>query len=240
MDDKEIVRLSNISYEKDGNTILKNISGTFFEKKITVIVGPSGSGKSTLLSLINGLKSHTAGEIMIGDKNIDSFNPIALRRDIQLVSQNATMINGSVKENLSLPLSLQNETMSDEEAKSFLEDVNLPTTFLNKDSRDLSGGEKQKLSLARALVSQPKIMLLDEVTSALDTHSKKAIESLLVKINQKHSVTMIWVTHDINQALSISDYVWLMMDGHIVESTETKNIKQSSNQYVKRFLGEDL
>lgn len=231
------VELKNVGYEIEGSKILNKVNGEIYHGKITTIIGPSGAGKSTLLSFINALNSPTEGDIFIDGYLINEYEVIKLRRKVQLVSQEATMINGTVKDNLELPLSLQNKTMTDEEAESFLEDVDLPISFLNKNSKELSGGEKQKLSLARSLVTKPIVMLLDEVTSALDRSSVEAIESLLTLINKKHNVTMIWITHDINQAIRMSDYIWVMMNGEVVETGTSEEIRHTTNEKVKKFIG---
>ncbi|MBM6629987.1 phosphate ABC transporter ATP-binding protein [Mammaliicoccus vitulinus] len=238
MESDVAVQFKNVEYEINNSKILKEINGVFIQGKLTSIIGPSGAGKSTLLTLINLLKSATKGEILVGGKTIDSYDPMELRRKVQLVSQEATMIKGTVKDNLELPLILQNKNMTDEEAEQYLENVDLSTSFLNKNSKELSGGEKQKLSLARALVNKPSVILLDEVTSALDRNSKQAIELLLQKIKREHNVTMIWITHDINQALRMSDYVWVMKNGEVVETNTVEEIENSKNTDVKSVIGE--
>ncbi len=237
MSEQVDVEFKNIGYEIEGSKILNKVNGKIYQGKITTIIGPSGAGKSTLLSFINALNSPTEGDIFIDGHLINEYEAIKLRRKVQLVSQEATMINGTVKDNLELPLTLQNRTMTDKEAEGFLKDVDLPISFLNKNSKELSGGEKQKLSLARSLVTKPSVMLLDEVTSALDRSSVEAIESLLTLINKKHDVTMIWITHDVNQAIRMSDYIWVMMNGEVVEIGTSEEIRHTTNKKVKKFIG---
>ncbi len=237
MSEQVDVEFKNIGYEIEGSKILNKVNGKIYQGKITTIIGPSGAGKSTLLSFINALNSPTEGDIFIDGHLINEYEAIKLRRKVQLVSQEATMINGTVKDNLELPLTLQNRTMTDKEAEGFLKDVDLPISFLNKDSKELSGGEKQKLSLARSLVTKPSVMLLDEVTSALDRSSVEAIESLLTLINKKHDVTMIWITHDVNQAIRMSDYIWVMMNGEVVEIGTSEEIRHTTNKKVKKIIG---
>lgn len=237
MSEQVDVEFKNIGYEIEGSKILNKVNGKIYQGKITTIIGPSGGGKSTLLSFINALNSPTEGDIFIDGHLINEYEAIKLRRKVQLVSQEATMINGTVKDNLELPLTLQNRTMTDKEAEGFLKDVDLPISFLNKNSKELSGGEKQKLSLARSLVTKPSVMLLDEVTSALDRSSVEAIESLLTLINKKHDVTMIWITHDVNQAIRMSDYIWVMMNGEVVEIGTSEEIRHTTNKKVKKFIG---
>ena len=129
MSEQVDVEFKNIGYEIEGSKILNKVNGKIYQGKITTIIGPSGAGKSTLLSFINALNSPTEGDIFIDGHLINEYEAIKLRRKVQLVSQEATMINGTVKDNLELPLTLQNRTMTDKEAEGFLKDVELPISF---------------------------------------------------------------------------------------------------------------
>ncbi|WP_138417698.1 phosphate ABC transporter ATP-binding protein [Aquibacillus sediminis] len=219
-----------------GDTILKNITGMFPEGQITTIVGPSGAGKSTLFKLCNGLQSPDAGEIMISDKPIVDYEPIELRRHVGIALQQATMIRGDVMENLNLPQQLQGKQITEQRAKELLEVVGLKQDILHRDSKDLSGGQRQKLSIARTLVNYPKILLLDEITSSLDRVSQQDIEHLIQKINKKYGTTMVWITHNLEQALTIGNYTWVMMEGEVVETGESSLLKDPKDKRVKQFV----
>src|SRR5690606_12684608 len=123
-----------------------------YEGTITTLVGPSGAGKSTLLKLCNGLLSHDSGEIYIKGKDIHSYEPVQLRRIVGIALQNAPMVSGTVLQNLALPLKLQSKKLEEKTAKELLDDVGLEAEFLHRDVRDLSGGQRQKVSIARTLV----------------------------------------------------------------------------------------
>ena len=123
------------------------------------------------------------------------------------------MIAGTVLENLALPRTLQGQNFAKEEAIQYLEDVGLNESFLHQSTNDLSGGQRQKVSIARTLINKSSILLLDEITSALDRQSVQDIEKLIVTINKKYNVTMIWITHNLQQALTIGHYTWVMMNG---------------------------
>lgn len=233
---EEVIRFEHIHYEVDKLSILKNITGGIYKGKITTLVGPSGAGKTTLLKMCNGLISPTAGDIYINDKKIDSFIPTELRRNVGIVLQSAPIIRGTVFENLSLPRTLQNSKLLEDEAVSFLEDTGLDKSFLNRQATDLSGGQRQKLSIARTLINHSKILLLDEITSALDPTSVHEIEQLILKINQKYNTTIIWITHNIQQAKEIGDYTWVMMNGQLIESGESNLLLDSSNQRIQEFV----
>ncbi|HJF34104.1 MAG TPA: phosphate ABC transporter ATP-binding protein [Sporosarcina psychrophila] len=226
----------NVNYSIDDVHILKNITGSFPKGKITTLVGPSGAGKTTLLKLCNGLISPTSGEIYIHEKPILTYEPIELRRHFGIALQSAPMVKGTVFHNLALPLELQGEKMPEQNAVEILEDVGLDKQFLHRKTDDLSGGQRQKVSIARTLINRSEILLLDEITSALDRSSLHEIEELIVKINRKYGVTIIWITHNLQQALSIGDYTWVLMDGKVIETGKSDLLKSPTNEFVKQFV----
>ena len=226
----------NVNYSIDDVHILKNITGSFPKGKITTLVGPSGAGKTTLLKLCNGLISPTSGEIYIHEKPILTYEPVELRRHVGIALQSAPMVKGTVFHNLALPLELQGEKMPEQNAVEILEDVGLDKQFLHRKTDDLSGGQRQKVSIARTLINRSEILLLDEITSALDRSSLHEIEELIVKINRKYGVTIIWITHNLQQALSIGDYTWVLMDGQVSETGKSDLLKSPTNGSVKQFV----
>lgn len=233
---KSAIHFSKVHYSIDDVHILKGITGSFPKGKITTLVGPSGAGKTTLLKLCNGLNSPTEGEVYFDHTKISEYDPSELRRHVGIALQNAPMISGSVMKNIALPLELQGKQMSEKEAISFLEDVGLDKQFLHRKVKDLSGGQRQKVSIARTLVNRPNILLLDEITSSLDKASLIEIEELIVKINRKYKVSIIWITHNLQQAVSIGDYTWVMMDGQVIETGESSILSSPTNETVKRFV----
>ena len=231
-----VIQLNHVNYFEGDVHILKDITGSFPEGKITTLVGPSGAGKTTLFRLCNGLISPKSGEIYIKNKPITDYEPTTLRRNIGLALQSATMISGTVFSNLALPLTLQGKQLKEEKAKELLRDVRLDEEFLYRNVKDLSGGQRQKVSVARTLVNRPKVLLLDEITSSLDRVSQQDIEELIVKINQKYRTTIIWITHNLQQALSVGDYTWVMMNGEVVETGETSLLDNPQDERVKQFV----
>lgn len=230
------IRFENVCFKKNDMQILNEVSGVFYEGRITTIVGPSGAGKTTVLKMCNGLISPTSGEIFIHGKNINEFPPTTLRKHVGIALQNAPLIRGTVYDNLSLPMNLQNKILLEEEAISILEDVGLNSKILYRDSHDLSGGQKQKVSIARTLVNKPEILLLDEITSSLDPNSTHEIEQLILKINEKYNVTIIWITHNLEQAMEIGDFSWVMMNGQLIESGKSSLLQSSSNKKIQEFV----
>ncbi|WP_397540160.1 ATP-binding cassette domain-containing protein [Rummeliibacillus pycnus] len=230
------IHFHNVDFEVNGQKILQQVTGSFPTGEITTLVGPSGAGKTTLLKLCNGLISPTTGEIYIDNEPITSLNPVSLRRHVGMALQSAPMIKGTVYTNLSLPKTLQGLSLSCSEAISFLEDVGLDASFLNKDASDLSGGQRQRVSIARTLVNKSDILLLDEITSALDRTSIKEVEELIIKINQKYNVTIIWITHNLEQAIKIGHYTWVMINGQVIETGESTLLTNPTKEIVKRFV----
>jgi len=165
------IHFHGVDYSIDNIHILKSITGSFPKGKITTLVGPSGAGKTTLLKLCNGLISPTSGDIFIDNKPLSTYEPVELRRHVGMALQNAPMIKGTVLQNLALPLELQGKQLTTQQAIRILEDVGLDEHFLQQKTADLSGGQRQKVSIARTLINRSNILLLDEITSALDRTS---------------------------------------------------------------------
>ncbi|AQQ54944.1 ABC transporter ATP-binding protein [Planococcus lenghuensis] len=229
------VDFRDVHYSIGDTPILKGVTGSFPDGKITTVVGPSGAGKSTLLKLCNGLISPDRGTIFIQETPIDRISPIRLRQIVGIALQDAPMIEGTVADNLAVPRKLKGEDLTAEEAETALADVGLLRDFLNRNSQELSGGQRQKVSIARTLVNRPDILLLDEITSSLDRTSQREIEELIRAINRKFGVTIIWITHNLDQALRIGDYTWVMMDGEVAESGEHV-LEYPAAQRVQQFL----
>lgn len=145
MEPKQAIRFDHVDYKIDDTKILKDINHGFNQGEITTLVGPSGAGKTTLIRLCNGLISPTKGRIYIHDQPIDEYNPVDLRKKVGMVMQGVTMLKGTVRENLAIPLKLQDKTLTDEEASRLLDMVGLPASFLDKNSNSLSGGQKQRI-----------------------------------------------------------------------------------------------
>ncbi|TDL30889.1 phosphate ABC transporter ATP-binding protein [Jeotgalibacillus sp. S-D1] len=233
---KPAIHFHEVDYGVEDASILSKITGSFPKGRITTLVGPSGAGKTTLLKLCNGLISPQAGEIYIQGKNINEFAPVELRKSVGMALQSAPMVAGTVMNNLGLPLEIRGEKLSEEDGINLLHDVGLNEDVLNKKVKDLSGGQRQKVSIARTLVNRPDILLLDEITSSLDVTSLKEIEELIVKINQKYGTTIIWITHNLQQALTIGNYTWVMMKGKVIETGESELLESPVNEQVRRFV----
>jgi putative ABC transport system ATP-binding protein len=233
------IEFQNVSksfkHQKEELKVLKGISGKVNKGRILTLIGPSGSGKSTILSLCNLLQTPDNGEIIIAGRDIREWDVQELRRQVGIAFQSAPMIDGTALDNLTLPAQLQGKTL--ENPKMYMDYVGLSEDLLTRDAKELSGGQKQRLSFARTLVNEPSILLLDEVTSALDSISAHEVEELILRINRERNTTILWVTHDLAQAERVGDDTWLIMDGVLVEAASTSEIfSNPHDERTKEFL----
>ncbi|MCQ6276995.1 phosphate ABC transporter ATP-binding protein [Bacillus sp. V3B] len=237
--DKIEIQLVNVGKlfknQKEAVHVLKGISGNITKGKIVTIIGPSGSGKSTILSLCNLLQTPDEGEVRIHGKEVREWDIQELRRKVGIAFQAAPMMQGTALENLSLPARLQGKILDNPE--KYMKYVGLSEGLLSREAKELSGGQRQRLSFARTLVNEPSILLLDEVTSALDSISAREVEELIVRINRERHTTILWVTHDFSQAERVGDETWLVMDGNLIEAAPTKQFFSEPKEVrTKEFL----
>lgn len=226
----------DVSMRRGEQQVLKQISGEFPKGKITTLVGPSGAGKSTLLKLCNGLLSPDEGTITTLGTSLRDWEPVELRTRVSMALQSAPMISGTVEENLTLPYALQGAEVDVDKMKRIIKEVGLDVDYLQRDSRDLSGGQRQKVSIARTLLMEPDILLLDEITSSLDRASRQEIEELIQHIHNTFGTTIIWITHNLEQAQRIGHYTWVMMEGELVEQGESALLENPQNERVRQFV----
>tara|TARA_B100000787_G_C16197741_1_gene302173 strand:+ start:1170 stop:1904 length:735 start_codon:yes stop_codon:yes gene_type:complete len=224
------IKIKNISILLNDRIILRNINCQINDKSITAILGPNGAGKSLLLQTINGLTPILNGEITYNLRQLDDN----IRKKQAMVFQSPTLLRRTVLGNMEFVNSInKNTNMLD--VKSILKKVGLEA-FNNKPARLLSGGEKQRLSLARALLIQPKLLLLDEPTANLDPYSLKLIEDLISEENSK-GTTIILTTHDMSQAKRLASDIIFINKGEILEQTQAKIFfKEPQTIEAKRYL----
>ncbi len=197
-------------------SIVTDISLNVFCGEMLGIVGASGSGKSSLLRLLNRLDEPTSGTVFLDGQDYRQFSPRELRRRIGMVTQRPFLFPGSVAGNIRFGPLQRGEVLGDEDIARLLERVGL-AGFAGRDIANLSGGEQQRVSLARALANRPEILLLDEPTSALDEQAKAGIEQLICRLVKDASLTCVMVTHDRDQARRMCDRVALMEAGRLIQ-----------------------
>ena len=203
-------KLQDVKY-KD---ILEIDNLTINEGEITCIVGRSGGGKSTFLRLLNNMVSPDEGNILFKGEDVSEYNPIKLRREVLMLPQNPVIFSGSIRDNFNITLNYNNEyAMADEKYVKLLDKVGLEGHALEEDAENLSGGEKQRLALARILILDPDILLLDEPSSALDEETERLIIEMLVECIKTKNGTMVMVTHSKEIANKYGDRVITINEG---------------------------
>lgn len=224
---KEILKIENLNLEIGTVKILKDISFTVQKKEIIALLGPSGSGKSSLLKSINMLNTPSCGQIKYHNNDIQEISPMALRKKIGYVLQKPTLFGNDVMENLKYPCELHQKVFDINLVEFYLKKVNLKPDILEKKPNELSGGEQQRISLVRTLLLEPEIILLDEVTSALDEDNTLLIEELIKYENENNEMTVIFISHNNEQAKRLAQKVIYMEEGVIKEfTTVTKFFKE--------------
>jgi putative ABC transport system ATP-binding protein len=187
------------------------------ENIVTCILGQSGSGKTTLLRLLNNLKIPDRGIVYYNDNDILDIDPVSLRRQVIMLSQNPVVFDGTIRENLNLALEFkEKERVSDDILNKYLEISNLNKS-LDTNAKNLSGGEKQRLSLARVLLSDGEVYLLDEPSSSLDDETERFVIKSIVDFAKKNNKTVIMVTHSVKIAEEYGDDIIRINKGSVID-----------------------
>ncbi len=233
------ISIKNISKAFDGKLVLNNVSLEIADGELLVLLGPSGCGKSTLLRIIAGLETLDNGEIFIGEKRIDRLEP--KERDVALVFQNYALYpHMSVAKNLAFPLTIS-KTKKNEKQKKVIEVAQLLGLLdkLSQRPATLSGGERQRVALGRAIIREPALFLLDEPLSNLDAELRARMRKEIVSLQKRVGRSMIHVTHDQTEALTMADKIALLRDGSLVQvGTPQEIYKNPANIFAAGFIGQ--
>ncbi len=237
--DTKVIDLKNISKQYDGETVLHDINLYIRDKEFVTLLGPSGCGKTTTLRIIGGFETPDEGKVLFEGKEINDLPPN--KRHINTVFQKYALFpHLNVYENIAFPLRIKKtpENEIKERVTEMLKMVAL-SGFENKDVSTMSGGQQQRVAIARALISHPRVLLLDEPLGALDLKLRKDMQVELKNIQQRIGITFIYVTHDQEEALSMSDTIVVMADGEIQQiGTPTDIYNEPKNAFVADFIGE--
>lgn len=209
-----LLDFQDVSFANDGKSILRNVSFVAEAGDFISIVGFSGSGKSTLLRLCGHLISPTTGDIFYKGVNMTGYSPTELRKSIACCSQTPYLFGSTVKDNLDFPFSIRNMPFNEGRVKELFSLFNISPSFLNADVQNLSGGEKQRISLIRTLLFLPEVLLLDEVTSSLDADNTRMVEDAISSLN-KIGITVLWITHDPEQSQKYANKIITLEAGEI-------------------------
>ena len=224
-----------------GNVGLKNIDLTINESEITVFIGPSGSGKTTLLKMINRLEDNTTGEVKINGKNVKEYDIHKMRWDIGYALQQVALFpHMNVEENIAIVPELKKWKKEKINARidELLHMVGLePEKYRKRKPSELSGGEAQRVGIARALAADPKIILMDEPFSALDPITRASLQEDVKKLQKQINKTIVFVTHDIEEAFLLGDKICIIQDGELIQTgTKQEIISNPKNDFVKKFI----
>lgn len=235
------LKIENVTKKYNKKTVLNNVSFEVFDGEFLSILGPSGCGKTTLLKILIGIEECTEGKILKDDIDITNYDPA--NRGMGIVFQNYALFqNMTVLNNVmyALNLKIKDKEKAREESMKMIKLVNMEE-HINKYPHELSGGQQQRVAIARTLVLKPDIILFDEPMSALDADNRLSLRQELKKIQKKMKTTMIYITHDQEEAFSLSDRVMVMREGNIEQlDTPNKVFNKPANEYVRKFVTKHL
>ncbi len=240
-----MIQLNNVCKTYDGATmVVKNLSLEIASGELVVLVGESGCGKTTTMRMINRLEDPTSGTILIDGQDIKNVNPIDLRRNIGYVIQKVGLFpHLTVGQNIGVVPRLTKNDPSKiaQRTVELLDMVDLPhESYLNRYPNELSGGQQQRVGVARALANDPDIVLMDEPFSALDPITRGQLQNELLKLQEELHKTIVFVTHDIDEAIKIGDKIAVMQDGNIVQyDTPESILKNPASSFIESFVGRD-
>lgn len=236
---KKLIQFKNIVKEFDGQIVLKGVNLDIYENEFVTLLGPSGCGKTTLLRILGGFLEPTEGKIIFDGQDISQVPPY--KREINTVFQKYALFpHMNVYENIAFGLKIkkQSKDVIEQKVMRMLSLVGLEG-FEKRNVTLLSGGQQQRVAIARALVNEPEVLLLDEPLGALDLKLRKEMQHELKKIQKEVGITFIFVTHDQEEALTMSDKIVVMKDGEIQQiGTPEEIYNEPENEYVARFIGE--
>jgi putative ABC transport system ATP-binding protein len=207
-----LFELEDVSYLRGGKLVLREVSARI-PVGASSVFGPSGSGKSTLLRLLDRLADPDSGRVIYEGRDVRELDPLELRREVSLVPQLPALIDGTVHDNVAFGPRLAGHSF---DTRGCLELAGLDPSFEDRDASKLSVGEQQRVMLARALALEPRVLLLDEPTSALDAAARDAVEVALRGLRARTSISLVVVTHDIEQARRLAEYVVRLDAGRVV------------------------
>ncbi len=236
---KKLIQFKNIVKDFDGQLVLKGINLDIYENEFVTLLGPSGCGKTTLLRILGGFLNQTEGQVIFDNTEISHVPPY--KREINTVFQKYALFpHMNVYDNIAFGLKIKKEPKDiiEQKVQRMLKLVNLED-YAKRNVTELSGGQQQRIAIARALVNEPMVLLLDEPLGALDLKLRKEMQHELKKIQQEVGITFIYVTHDQEEALTMSDKIVVMKDGEIQQiGSPTDIYNEPINEFVAKFIGE--
>lgn len=242
MEEQSIIRLEGVFKSYRDNKILKDFNLDIKKGEFLTIIGSSGCGKTTILKLINGLLTPDDGKIYVGGEDISKVNQIELRRSIGYVIQGVGLFpHMNVRKNISyVPNLTKRESKREIELKveKLIKVVGLSEDMLNRYPSELSGGQRQRIGIARALAASPSILLMDEPFGAVDEITRKLLQEEILRIYKDLNVTIIFITHDIKEALKLGTRVLVMDKGEVIQLDAPQEIIENPRtNFVRQLIG---
>ena len=226
-----LFRFADVAVTVEGRDLIQRLTVDLRSGGVTAITGPSGAGKTTMLRLCNRLEIASRGRVFYRQEDMLEIDPLQLRRRVGMVFQRPALFGGTVRDNLAVA----RPRLADSDYTAALRQVRLDSELLNRPAATLSGGEAQRLCLARTLLTEPEVLLLDEPTSALNEGPKLAFERLERELAERE-VGVVWVTHDLAQVRRLADDVLVLDDGRLIESGDVSVI---DSPVVQAVLGKE-
>ncbi|MBN7276183.1 betaine/proline/choline family ABC transporter ATP-binding protein [Lactobacillus acetotolerans] len=230
-------------YPKSKTPAVEDINIKIKKGDFCCFIGTSGSGKTTLMRMINRMNSITKGDVYIEGKNVKDFNPVSLRRHIGYVIQsNGLMPHMTIRDNIILVPKLLKwpQAKLDVKAKELIKLAELPESYMDRYPSELSGGQQQRIGVVRALAADQNLILMDEPFGALDPITRENLQDLVQRLQTKFGKTIVFVTHDMDEALKLATQIVVLHDGHkIQEGTPDDILQHPANDFVRNLIGED-
>lgn len=235
------VELQNVSKFYGEDKVVDEVSFHVNQGEIFVLIGPSGCGKTTTLKMINQIVPHTSGRILVRGKDVTELDTVELRRSIGYVIQYIGLLpHLTIQDNIAFVLQLKKcpKKMQRERAMELIETVGLPVSYLDRYPRELSGGQQQRVGVARALAADPEILLMDEPFGAVDPVTREQLQNELLRLQETIQKTIVFVTHDIQEAFKMGNRIGIMRGGKLVTIGTAMDIVKERDEFIRSFIGQ--
>jgi osmoprotectant transport system ATP-binding protein len=238
---EKIIEFRHVKKDYGDNTVIKDLSFSVEKGDFVTMIGSSGGGKTTTLKMVNALIEPTAGDILVEGTDIRDCDPVQLRRSIGYAIQGSVLFpNMTVEENIAYVPNLLNKKDKIRTAQAvdkWMKIVGLDPSMKERYPDELSGGQQQRVGIARALAASPHILLMDEPFGAVDEITRSALQDEIMRIHRETQITILFVTHDIQEALKLADKVFIMDHGEIQQyDTPTRILQHPANEFVEKLV----
>jgi ABC-type phosphate transport system ATPase subunit len=231
--------IKNLTLSLHNNSpILKDISLEIPAGQVTTLIGPSGSGKSSLLRCLNRLWEPPPQSVFLDNADITTLDVLALRRRVGMLFQSAALFEGTVADNITYGPTIQGQPLSSVRIAELMEMAGIDTDLAEKPANELSGGQAQRVALARTLANEPEVLLLDEPTSALDPAATHRVEETILRLRDTLGLTVVWVSHTIEQVQRTADQLVLLVDGAIAETGTPDHLLSGPHRHLTEDFAE--